>query len=105
MWRLAFTVGDSFVVRGLGLSLFPSADQLDHGLRIGDEVELRRPDGSVCWATVVCLNPVHANPTPFWAVVLPGWQPSDAPVGTGVWVADAEPGAAADAAPKAGPRC
>ena len=72
---------------------------------IADEVELRRPDGSVCWATVVCLNPVHANPTPFWAVVLPGWQPSDAPVGTGVWVADAEPGAAADAAPKAGPRC
>jgi hypothetical protein len=94
--RLAFTVGDSFVARGLGLSLFPRAGQLDHGLRIGDALELRRPDGSTRRATVVCLNPVHANPTPFCAVVFPDWQAAEAPVGTEVWVAEAEPAAAPD---------
>jgi hypothetical protein len=98
--RLAFTVGDSFVARGLGLSLFPRAEQLDHGLRIDDALELRRPDGSTRLASVVCLNPVHANPTLFWAVVFPDWPVSEAPAGTEVWVVgsapDAEPGAAPD---------
>lgn len=93
MWRLAFTVGDSFLVRGAGLSLFPSAGQLDHGLRVGDALELRRPDGTIRRASVVCLNPIHADPKPFLAVVFPDWQPSDAPAGTEVWVADAESGA------------
>jgi hypothetical protein len=96
VWRLAFTVSCSFVARGLGLTLFPSAGQLDHGLRIGDAVELRRPDGSTRRASVVCLNPVHANPTLFWAVVFPDWEPSDAPAGTEVWVAEAEPSATAN---------
>ena len=98
MWRFAFTVGDSFTVRRLGLILFPSVGPLDHGLRIGDALELRRPDESACRTTVVCLNPVHANPTPFWALVLPDGQPLDAPVGTQVWVAEAEPAAAPDPA-------
>ncbi|QJX00283.1 hypothetical protein FTUN_7908 [Frigoriglobus tundricola] len=94
MWRMAFIVGDSFVARGLGLRLFPSAGQLDHGLRVGDALELRRPDGSAHRASVMRLNPVHANPTPFWALVFPEWLPVDAPIGTEVWVADAKPGAA-----------
>jgi hypothetical protein len=88
VWRLAFTVGDSFVVRGHGLSLFPSAGEVDHGLRIGDALELRLPDGRVRRASVEYLNSVHANPTPFLAVVFPGWEPSDAPAGTQVWVAE-----------------
>jgi hypothetical protein len=88
MGRLVFTVADSFTVRGLGLTLFPQAGQLDHGLQIGDPLELRRPDGTTRRATVVCLSPVHANPTPFWALVFPGWQPVDAPIGTEVWLVD-----------------
>jgi hypothetical protein len=91
VWRLAFTVGDSYLVRGVGLSLFPSTGQLDHGLRLGDALELRRPDGGIRRAWVVCLHPIHSSPTPFLAVVFPDWQPSDAPVGTEVWVADATP--------------
>lgn len=91
MWRLAFTVGESFVVRGHGLSLFPSVGEHDHGLRVGDTLELRLPDGRVRRASVVRLNPVHANPTPFLAVMFPDWQPPDAPVGTQVWVAEPDP--------------
>ena len=96
MKRLAFTVGDSFVLRGLGLILFPCVGQLDHGLRIGDVLNLRRPDGSNYPASVVCLSPIHANPTPFWAVVFPDWSAAEVPVGTEVWVVDGEPGAAGD---------
>ena len=91
MWRLAFTVSHSFVTLGRGLSLFPTAGQLDHGLCIGDAIELRLPDGRVRRASVSCLNPVHANPTPFLAVVFPDWQPSDAPLGTQVWVDEPDP--------------
>ncbi|HEY1188968.1 MAG TPA: hypothetical protein VGE74_15040 [Gemmata sp.] len=98
MRRLAFVVGDIFVMRGRGLSLFPRAGQLDHGLRVGDPLELRRPDGSTHRASVVCLNPVHANPAPFWAVVFPGWSEAEAPIGTEVWVADVEPDATPDTA-------
>ena len=76
MKRYAFTVGDSFIMRRTGLILFPSVGQLDHGLRIGDKLELCWPDGSVHRTAVECLTPVHANPILFWALVFPEGQPT-----------------------------
>jgi hypothetical protein len=98
--RLAFTVADSFLVRGVGLLLAPGVGDLDPPLRIGDCLRLVRPDGSAVASEVRSLHPLHApNPIPNPFLVLPEFQPSDVPPGTAVWVASmAEPSSAADRA-------
>jgi hypothetical protein len=96
--RLAFTVADSFPVRGVGLLLAPGVGDLDPPLRIGDRLRLVRPDGSAVASVVRALHLLYApNPIPNPFLALPEFQPADVPPGTAVWVAsDAEPGAAAD---------
>jgi hypothetical protein len=96
--RLAFTVVDSFLVRGVGLLLAPGVGDLDPPLRIGSRLRLVRPDGSEVVSVLRSLHMLHApNPVPNPFLALPEFQPADVPPGTAVWVAsDAEPGAAAD---------
>jgi len=92
--RLAFTVADSFLVRGVGLLLAPGVGGLARPLRIGDRLRLVRPDGSNVASVVRSLHMLHALtvvPNPF--ISLPEMQPVDVPPGTAVWVApDAAPG-------------
>lgn len=98
MERLAFTVADGFLVRGVGLLLTPGVGGLDPPLRIGDRLRLVRPDGSAVGSVVRALHLLHApNPIPNPFLALPELQPADVPPGTAVWVAsDAEPAVAAN---------
>ena len=104
MERLAFTVADSFSVRGVGLLLAPGVGDLDPPLRIGDRLRLVRPDGSAVASAVRSLHMLHApNPVPNPFLAVARFQPADVPPGTAVWVAsDAEPGAAADSRGRTG---
>ena len=92
MARLAFTVADSFLVRGVGLLLAAGVGDLRPPLRIGHRLLLVRPDGSKVVSVVRSLQMLHAPtvvPNPF--ISLPEMQPVDVPPGTAVWVAsDAE---------------
>ena len=100
MERLAFTVTDSFLVRGVGLLVAPGVGGLDPPVRIGDQLRLVRPDGSAVASVVRALHLLHApGPVPNPFLALPELQPADVPPGTAIWVASpAEPGAAADPA-------
>jgi hypothetical protein len=92
MSRCQFTVEEVFTVMGRGIALvgFPP-EQYDF-FRVGDQVELKRPDGSVLYTTIVG---VEYPPSTKWL----GKRPEnarhglivdaaieDAPIGSEVWL-------------------
>jgi hypothetical protein len=86
MARRAFTITDAFEVNG-GLLLTPGVGDLNVPIRVGEAVELRRPDGAVLRTVVAALEMLHApNPIPNPFVLLRGMPAADVPAGTEVWV-------------------
>jgi hypothetical protein len=88
MKRLLFTVADSFEITGRGLVIIPGIiPRDDERFRVGDAIELRRPDGTVFHARIAGLELL--NPTPpdhSIPVLMPlGISKQDAPLGTEVW--------------------
>jgi hypothetical protein len=89
-------VEDTFTIEGRGLALVGFArDQCDC-FRIGDRVDLVRPDGSVIRAEIVGVeHPASVkwigkpprNPR-YGIVVSPGIRKEQVPVGTEVWSVD-----------------
>lgn len=62
--RLLFTVSDTFVVRGRGMVLCgPRQSELRGVLAVGDQVELRCPDGRVYRSRVTGIEPFMGPPT------------------------------------------
>lgn len=86
MGRRAFSVSYAFEV-GDGLLLTPGVGDLEVPIRVGQPLELRRPDGSVLRTAVAALQMLHApNPIPNPFVLLRGVPAADIPAGTEVWV-------------------
>lgn len=86
MARRAFTITDAFNVNG-GLLLTPGVGDLDVPILAGQEVELRRPDGSTRRTVIAALEMLHApNPIRNPFVLLKGVPTADVPAGTEVWV-------------------
>jgi hypothetical protein len=83
MPRRLFTVEDSFSVKGRGLVLIPGIVPLE-GVRVGDPLLLKRPDGTSVSATIGGLGFLPEPPFP---ILLEGCSREDVPVGTEVWSA------------------
>jgi hypothetical protein len=80
-------VTDSFHVRDRGLLLTPGIGDLGVILRVGQPIELRRPDGSTVRTLIHSLEMLHApNPIPNPFVLLRGMRAEDVPAGTEVWI-------------------
>ena len=86
MSRLLFTVTDTFVIRGRGLVLFPGiAPTENERFRLGDPLQLKRPDGSIIQAEIAGFEYPTPNPRREIAIMLKGINKDDVPVGTEVW--------------------
>jgi hypothetical protein len=85
--RRLFVVEGVFLIGPDGPVLVPGLKHTGHddGVRVGDRIELRRPDGSVLVTRIHGIN----FPTPskgFHPISLPGSvDKDDVPVGTEVW--------------------
>ena len=81
-------VEDVIRSRGRGIVLIPEADWYSIPLRVGDPVELRRPDGSSV-GTIVraieCIAPTHDGPRRYAILLSPELEKCDVPPGTEVW--------------------
>jgi hypothetical protein len=73
----------------IGLYLLPGLPKqaFPHAVRLGDAVELRRPDGSRISTTILSIEhtvpPTGPHPEP---LMIPStFQESDVPIGTEVW--------------------
>ena len=87
MGRLLFKVQETFKLKDVGLVIV--ADNLARGLnlKIGDELELRRPDGTSLMTTVDSLPLLCPfDPERQLPISLPkGIGKEDVPIGTEVW--------------------
>jgi hypothetical protein len=88
MGRMLFKVEHCFAIRNRGVVMLPGiVPQGNERVRVGDSLQLRRPDGTAVRTSIAGLeftNPMPANHA--LAVVLPTQlTKDDVPVGTEVW--------------------
>jgi hypothetical protein len=90
MSRLLFKIRDTFWLERIGLVVAVDAKSADVCLRVGDLLELRRPDGSRLETEVAAIPRVCPNyPERPFSFSLPGGVgKEDVPIGTEVWVAE-----------------
>ena len=100
--RRLFVVESVFTIKGRGLAAV-GFTQEEYGavrnvVRIGDGVELRRPDRTTLRATATGIeyppSVIWIGPKPpdaRYALLLSNLAPADVPVGTEVWTADQLP--------------
>jgi hypothetical protein len=87
MSRLLFKITETFWMEGIGLVVDVDAKYADVSLRAGDQLELRRPDGSRLETAVAAIARVRPDyPDRPFSFSLPGGvRKADVPVGTEVW--------------------
>lgn len=87
MNTLLFTVVDTFMIEGRGLVLAADVRSDQVGLRVGQSIELRRPDGSTAVSEVAGIAHVSPyDPERALDILLPpGISKEDVPAGTEVW--------------------
>jgi translation elongation factor EF-Tu-like GTPase len=82
-----FIVADTFAIEGRGLVLVPGFP-FDAGvIHVGDQVRLRRPDGTAIDAKIAGLEMINmgaAHPVAAAPISLRGVSKSDVPIGTAV---------------------
>jgi hypothetical protein len=86
--RLLFIVQHVVTIKGRGVALIPGiVPEEGEAFRVGDPLELRRPDGSVIKTRIGSLELLDPRPRPDEAtVMLPiSVTTPDVPVGTEVW--------------------
>jgi hypothetical protein len=90
MARRLFTVGAAFGVEGRGLVLIPGiVPEGEERFRVGDRVQLKRPDGSTLDWQIGGLELICSGPPRHDVVVrLSGLREVDVPIGTEVWSVD-----------------
>jgi hypothetical protein len=88
--RRLLTVEDTFMIGGRGLIVVP-APAIEEFRGPGDvPTELRRPDGSVLFATLT-LGHQFGSPPPAvrrWSCMFKALGKADVPIGTEVWCAE-----------------
>ena len=93
MDRLVLTVEETFFITGLGgLIVEPGPLRRDWSLPMRLAVELRKPDGENVQASL-SLRHTHQSPParePRMGCVLEGLNKEDVPIGTQIWVCDAD---------------
>jgi hypothetical protein len=86
MARRLFTVADTFVIRGRGLVPVPGIVPVDdERFRVGDPIQLRRPDGLVVHTRIGGLEMLDPNPSNEVVILLKDLTKQDVPVGTEIW--------------------
>lgn len=90
MARCLFTVEDRIVLSGRGLMLVPGiVTQGEERFRVGDPIQIRRPDGSVLEWKIGALPMVHVQkPLDTVVVLMDGLNENDVPVGAQIWSVD-----------------
>lgn len=89
MARRLFVVKETFILRSLGLILTPGIiPEGDERFRIGDQIVLRRPDGSSLEWQIGGLEFLDPNPNRDVVILLKELAQEDVPIGTEVWSAD-----------------
>ena len=82
MPNLIFRVADTFIIQGRGVCATPGEWGVGKA-RVGDAIELRRPDGSSLRASVIAISYPHQD------ILLPvEVANNDIPAGTEVWTVD-----------------
>lgn len=85
MRRLLFIVEETFTIFGRGTILVPGVvPRGDEVFRVGDRLELRRPDGIVAVVRIDAFDMFNPGPEGAFAVVV-ALPKSEVPVGTAVW--------------------
>ncbi|HEV2862011.1 MAG TPA: hypothetical protein VGX48_13465 [Pyrinomonadaceae bacterium] len=87
MSTLLFTVVDTFLIEKRGLVLAADVKSDRVSLRVGESIELRRPDGSIVVskvAGIAHLSPYDPERT-LDILLPPDISKEDVPVGTQVW--------------------
>lgn len=81
MPELIFRVAETFTIEGRGVCATPGEWGVGRA-RVGDAIELRRPDGSSLAASVIAITHPHRD------ILLPAEiAKSDIPAGTEIWTA------------------
>jgi hypothetical protein len=93
MARCLFVVEDRLVLKGRGVVPLPGlVPQGEERFRVGDPIELRRPDGSRLRWTIGGLESGSTPPRPPGTgvpILLRDLDRDDVPLGTEVWSVDA----------------
>jgi hypothetical protein len=85
MAQCLFTVQDTFAIADRGTIVAPGMPhQLLDDIRIGDTVELRKPDGSVADAQIKGMDLLRRKPDQPVALLL-GLEKEKIPHGTEIW--------------------
>ena len=90
MPRLLFTVKSLFTIKGRGVVAEPGVEDYK-AVRIGDPIELRRPDGTIVQTTILgveyspSIKWVGPRPAVVRCGVLLGLAAEDIPPGTEIW--------------------
>jgi translation elongation factor EF-Tu-like GTPase len=94
MARRLIVVEDRFVIKGRGVVVLPGiVPEEDERIRVGDQVEIRRPDGSLLgWSIggIEIFSTPMARPRESWdyPILLIGLEKDDVPVGSEIWSVD-----------------
>ena len=90
MARLLFVVEDTFHIEGRGVVPIPGITPVDgEKFRIGDQILLKRPDGSQFGWQISGMELLTPPPPNFdFAILLKGLTKDDVPIGTEVWSID-----------------
>jgi len=87
---LLFTVSDRFTIQGRGIVPLPELKSIgNEHFRVGDQLRLRRPDGTEDLVPIVgldLLKPLNGRCQP--VVMLLGKEKDSVPIGTEVWSID-----------------
>lgn len=103
--KLLFVVEDFFTIKGRGITLLPGVRLDEHGpfaneeiiFKVGDKIELRRPDGTVLKTKIAGVHLPSFKRTEgdppeehryLWINFARQLERSDVPDGTEVWIAD-----------------
>jgi len=86
-----YTVDQAFEVPHQGIYLGPGLGPTFPGIRFGDRIELRKPDGSSTGTTIRSIGQFFmaspAEPCRYLILLPPGFEAGDIPIGTEVWTA------------------
>ena len=84
--RCLFIISDTFIIKGWGIALVPGIKpEGDERFRVGDTVELRKPDGTVARVKISAIE-MFSPPSGALPIMLKDvTERSDVPIGTEVW--------------------